>query len=99
MSKAKHTPGPWVFDDHCRVYSQLGKVVVANTGPIARSPHSLDECRANTALIAAAPDLLEALNVFIEFGAKNAPVIQSMPMFMNAWELAKRAIARAEGGE
>lgn len=53
----KHTPGPWALDDDGFVYGE---------GFIVSDPHSspeidLDEREANARLIAAAPELLAAL--------------------------------------
>jgi hypothetical protein len=76
MSEQKHTSGPWVAD--CDIYPVMvysksqrrpthdeggnmnGEVMefIANTG----------ESKANARLIAAAPDLLEALSGFVEHG-------------------------------
>jgi hypothetical protein len=65
VTESKHTPGPW------EVWDITGLDVVAFAGP---NPHficgpvmmsgvcaDLDQCRANARLIAAAPELLEAL--------------------------------------
>lgn len=55
MSKAKHTPGPWDENN--------GRVFRGNSGSICilTDQHSFVEYRANARLIAAAPELLEAL--------------------------------------
>lgn len=52
----KHTPGPWVVDEQSQSLRILaGRQVVADVSVYAF------ECGANSRLIAAAPDLLEAL--------------------------------------
>ena len=62
---SKHTPGPWLYDDESEVIStdarlegskaEIAEVVTSYYGPFAA------EQQANARLIAAAPDLLEAL--------------------------------------
>ena len=58
MSGAKHTPGPWVFHRRAqRIYgSKIGGEKIAQIGI---NP----DWEANARLIAAAPDLLEALAI------------------------------------
>lgn len=60
-----HTPGPWTVNEdtgeieaHCMV---LGNVYGAEDFPCCEDDEGLQECKANALLIAAAPDLLEAL--------------------------------------
>lgn len=74
---ASHTPGPWA-------HSQSGWVVRAPGGrPIASiSPQARDE--GNARLIAAAPEMLQALEAF----AAGEPV---------APEMARTAIVKARG--
>lgn len=83
MTAAKHTPGPWetaATDDNLIV---KGRVKIASTYP---EKFSADEEGANARLIAAAPELLEALYTFLEVGDCAA-----------AREEAHAAIAKAEG--
>lgn len=71
MSEAKHTPGPWVFIGHeaqgLGEYAQIGQIgafsdVVARVCTKHKANHSLNKCgQANARLIAAAPELLDAL--------------------------------------
>lgn len=64
---AKHTPGPWhrfAVYDHTEILNQAGHLVavVGSTATKAdRSP--------NARLIAAAPDLLEALQLIVQWDA------------------------------
>jgi hypothetical protein len=58
-----HTPGPWTLDPSRKYYAHPvirhhGIVVVTLA---AQGPANNEECRANARLIAAAPELLEAL--------------------------------------
>lgn len=81
---SKHTPGPWRVGESCRVadikagYNALiARVEIESAG---------DRGDANARLIAAAPDLLEALKHALEDG--------------DDWRgLAESAIRKAEGGE
>lgn len=63
MSAHKHTPGPWRVSG-----SQPGMIIDAADRPIARTqypgkkPRAVGNCSANARLIAAAPELLEALH-------------------------------------
>lgn len=64
MSKMAHTPGPWAHINpdgftvrHPQVYSDTGPVCNATWLGDGR----IDELRANARLIAAAPELLDAL--------------------------------------
>jgi hypothetical protein len=83
---AKHTPGPWSLD------SDAGQVhIVAAGAAIARvMAMRSDGCgEANARLIAAAPDLLEALQAVIDHG--------SMTGADWASDKARAAIAKATG--
>ena len=73
MNETKHTPGPWELTTRgtnisgvhvaCTIYMQNGGTVdLQSQEHLGRSDALLaDECVANARLIAAAPDLLEAL--------------------------------------
>jgi hypothetical protein len=79
----KHTPGPWSKSE--RGYIFAGDSCIASTS-------DLDENEANARLIAAAPDLLAALEQSLSWlssypgGGANA-----------AWRKASEAIAKARG--
>lgn len=69
MSEAKHTPGPWVLDD--RGYKYI--VSKSGDGYITRDVCRMDGSTmasvaqtANAHLIAAAPELLEALELLVD---------------------------------
>jgi len=96
----KHTPGPWAVND--------GQEVVADDGAGTRllcrcHAGHYEERSANARLIAAAPDLLAALKVALEYqGAVNEalPDGYAPPKLVDAWMTeAEAAIARAEGRE
>jgi predicted Zn-ribbon and HTH transcriptional regulator len=63
MSEAKHTPGPWSVDDGEWGYvvhsSDTSDDVIASLQPADEPAES--ECLANARLVAAAPDLLDAV--------------------------------------
>lgn len=110
----KHTPGPWEWQSEYDIEAypeEAGRlyVVGSNLGglvgvalPWATEIDSRDFKRveANARLIAAAPDLLEALKSFQSYGcpvcagdcASANPPVHSCPM-----QMAYSAIARAEG--
>jgi hypothetical protein len=58
MSEPQHTPGPWKDNGYMQVVSPL-MATVATTGCTDSTP--IKEQLANARLIAAAPDLLDAL--------------------------------------
>lgn len=85
---SKHTPGPWrVVEDRVPASLEVyaGKTAIAECW---RRADALTEL-ANARLIAAAPDLLEAL----EF------VIRGVPDTWEGVQKARAAIAKATGGE
>ena len=68
----KHTPGPWVVQTHKTIRvvadgigdnSEEYDLVIATCDPAVQLLFKLGELRANAHLIAAAPDLLSALQV------------------------------------
>ena len=99
---SKHTPGPWIqvrdgrsvcapsflgvsvaFCGDCTVVSKEGKYSI-----------SKDEAQANARLVAAAPDLLEAL-LWLADWSETDP---NAPGDLSAREVARAAIVKAEGG-
>lgn len=101
------TPGPWEIKHGFNVfgYRQDGKIlsVVASTGGYQSNTYEANtENAANARLIAAAPDLLEALREFIQLVQSEAwtdveiPMIAALP-FITASLNAEKAIAKARG--
>jgi hypothetical protein len=90
---AKHTPGPWIADGY-NVRVRNGRYI-AYTGPSHTPPSEYpkqcaEEDKANARLIAAAPELLEALENLMEtceYGDHNA----------DEYNAAVAAIAKAKG--
>ncbi len=101
---SKHTPGPWVVHDHPTDPYQYGHHVTTADGltvcsvtyqlPVS-TPHGVEEATrvANAHLIAAAPEMLEALraawNCILDLPGTQAQV--------EATELVYYAIAKAKG--
>jgi hypothetical protein len=101
--KAKHTPGPWHHIGDGMVYAEPSFddvearfICDTDTGQLARVS---DEDKANAQLIAAAPDLLEALILLLNvekaalIGAE-APGLKGLDVPYH-FEAARAAIARA----
>src|SRR3990167_403230 len=103
VSSARHTPGPWQNSDGT-IYAQ-GGAHVATVHPsamrvtIEREAHD----RANAALIAAAPELLEALEALLEgAGFENGeapPILRELSAPITRWRAAYAAVAKARGEE
>lgn len=82
----KHTPGPWrVCDDGINVYAPETDTAITNTEHICAPDH--DEAIANATLIAAAPDMLEAL----EAEEHAAQLEEEYGMFCRTWTKNERA--------
>jgi len=80
-----HTPGPW--------YQHRETVQAPNGTLVATLANANGTCNDNARLIAAAPELLEALQMAL-------PHLESVAMKDNAaYALARAAIAKATGGE
>ena len=110
MSENKHTPGPWSYDIHgvitggthlatsvC-VTSQHKWERAEGLGTWLEDQHRrelVSECRANARLIAAAPELLEALKMVVRHGSA---VQHSDQLMFEVLSAARAAIAKAEGG-
>lgn len=95
-----HTPGPWSISDSSWVTNHRDidapthgalAVVVWRMEEEERSP----ECEANAALIAAAPDLLEALEMIVT-EADSYTARTGKPVY-NWLDSARAAIAKARG--
>lgn len=97
MAGTKFTPGPWGWD---------GERLVGLKGPVLDyaayegmwfARYDADEDTANAHLIAAAPDLYEALSLFLEvaeaFSEEGSPLPSDGPSF----DRARTALAKARG--
>lgn len=101
----KHTSGPWVADDNYQEHGHKTRIALPDKfgvpgATIAEAHHDWEgertswaEAEANARLIAAAPDMLEALKKFASWD-------QCWPGNINlegVCELGRAAIAKAEG--
>lgn len=92
MSKSKHTPGPWDYsfesiDPEWAVVKINGGLVVANVNSHARQ-------EANARLIAAAPEMYEALVALKRDLETRYGVLD---LSLSVIEAMERALAKAEG--
>jgi dihydrodipicolinate synthase/N-acetylneuraminate lyase len=96
MTETKHTPGPWIFwrfgtgDDKCQDFGVAAdvdgnKIVIAHCFGKQSDDFAAD-ARANATLIAAAPDMYEALQWIVENADEDSVV-----------SAAKAALAKARG--
>lgn len=96
MREAKHTPGPWETYHECGDESVLGPdgFMVADCAIFSLRPGAptVERCRANARLIAAAPDMLAALRALVP-----ADFDQHPDDFTEEWHAARAAIAKATG--
>ena len=100
MNVSKHTPGPWLFNDNSKHWAthpfsvtvrKRGVHAVAVANIPARATIELSEAKANAQLIAAAPDLLKALE-------KIVALEHYRHGYHPAWtDQARAAIAKARG--
>lgn len=99
---AKHTPGPWKVADYRTLNS--GDYVIRgpekgpdNPNPVVASVVKQSGAAANARLIAAAPDLLEALIRLSEAWEKFGPTLATVSGGPTSLDLAHAAIAKAIG--
>lgn len=97
-AKAQHTPGPWIVKTLANGVLRIGNP--NQVGPVAIAD-MLDQnsvARANASLIAAAPELLEALRSASAYLAQYAKYHASQSAVAhNVISLVDAAIAKAEG--
>lgn len=101
---SKHTPGPWFITGSMTKYVEAripGRMIqeVAACGPTAADDGYGEQQMANARLIAAAPDLLEALSGMLEiYGGKNdTDGLPKHEVELNLIAHARAAIAKARG--
>lgn len=84
---SNHTPGPWSYWSGYNPFDKIEAQVTAEDGDIviASYNHLIEEGEANARLMAAAPDLLSALEDLIDSRG------------MEDLEPARKAIAKARG--
>jgi hypothetical protein len=88
----KHTPGPWNYDrSGYSLYVNSGRELVT---ALSMDGKRLETSEANARLIAAAPDLLKALNTIL-----NICLLDNGHWAKTIEREAHEAIAKATGGE
>ena len=97
----KHTQGPWILEEWGSDYGPTGDFSVYPCGaknkyPIAsiQEPFHRSKTKANAMLIAASPDLLDALQAYQDAGIGNSTDFQWQA---EAHKKARAAIAKATG--
>lgn len=102
MSEAKHTPGPWGFDLGRIIAGPFNEALLPYTVVVA-TINELPKAGANRALIASAPELLEACKALLksveDWNQCIEKIVGRAPQTgtENALELCRAAIAKAEG--
>lgn len=87
--KVNHTKGPWTNEGNLTVFGYNG-LAVAHTSNAIKN-FDMDECVANARLISSAPELLEALKLFV------SAVEDGETETFTAYSAARKAIAKAIG--
>ena len=100
MTQGKHTPGPWRegASTFCRGDGEVQMRVYTDHPPTEFDVFG-DNLAANARLIAAAPDMLEALQALMDLNDNGGPFGGEMyqDRVDRAWDSARDAIARATG--
>ena len=98
--RAAHTPGPWIRGDRLLDVC-AGASVVATVACASSHPATEEQAHANARLIAAAPDLLAALEGIINLHGKacnGLPFSENETQeWTNAHYVARAAIRKAKG--
>src|SRR5690625_1957633 len=99
--KSKHTPGPWTFSGQKGPVGICIKAQVWDSEgynlSVMKSTEDPEEATANARLVAAAPDMLEALNeMVISFDILD---IETDSLQREAIRNSKEAIKKAKGDE
>ncbi len=89
---SKHTPAPWKLEGTTTICNADQTVGIAHISTYSTEP---SEAEANARLIAAAPELLEALQKIVAIHMESHNPMQARG---DMHEAARAAIAKAEGG-
>lgn len=89
MKNQKHTPGPWTTED-CTdgIAIESGGKYIADVHYHIAGAMSAQETQANAALIAAAPEMLEVLEMLLAHRGM---------MGSDSWAVAEKMIKKAKG--
>ncbi len=85
----KHTPGPWSLNQYGEPVDAAGENIRAKGLALTNS----EEAKANSALIAAAPDLLRQLDLQV----RNCPVCKGTGMAVDVFEMLMTEPPHREG--
>ena len=103
----EHTPGPWKLntdgdtgmnDSGC-ILDSIGHVIITDIYGTFKNGRTTGEAEANARLIAAAPDLLAALEELVQASYDSVNGKQYAPYHVEELGRATVAIAKARGGE
>lgn len=96
-TKPKHTPGPWQYNEQGEIHDKDGTIIAQCYDNPDTGLESIDDEPSyfNTLLIAAAPNLLHALNRLM-WVCQSADIY---PFVKTPFEEAREAIAKATGGK
>jgi hypothetical protein len=94
--EAKHTPAPWRVEPDSSHFDSLTTIANGSARVAEAAGRTLAECEANAHLIAAAPDLLEALKVAMEWISNWEPNFTDDPEWPADRDLIAAAPAKAE---
>lgn len=91
------TPGPWVKNG-LFVDGADGSAIFTGLGYEANNtPSGYDVCEANARLIAAAPDMYDALWEVCELSDRNLTEAGRTPECQRVYDLCRAALSKAEG--
>jgi hypothetical protein len=93
---SKHTPGPWFCQERfLTIYNMSGGTsgLTCAIAKVVTEQSGSEAAKTNARLIAAAPDLLDALKEFVLWGECSPDDRMSQPA--NTLKLARAAIAKA----
>ena len=93
---AKHTPGPWTVGDPPYGHTEIEGGDPPYLLAVATRYWGQEVAHANARLIAAAPDLLEALQAYDAWADKTPPADKELKALR---EQMRAAIAKATGGQ
>ncbi len=93
--ETKHTPGPWKRAHHGH-YNQI-QIYTKNIYHPLAVVQNQEDMQANARLIAAAPDMLEALAAMVDMFERHIEGRSGPDDASNRWDMARAAIAKAEG--
>ena len=95
---SKHTAGPWGVANGTRIcQTTIGFEILGDRGLETHDYISDEEALANARLIAAAPEMLEALLNLVCCPAFNGAMFENDKQSHRAWTLARAVIRKATG--